>query len=70
MTIRLNVNTLLNERDMTPYMLYKCFNLVMSYPQFQKIINNQTRAIKYDYLDTMMRVFNCNIEDLFIEEEN
>ncbi|MEZ3420916.1 MAG: helix-turn-helix transcriptional regulator [Eubacterium sp.] len=61
--IKLRVLDLLRENGKTKYWLY--MQLGMSYQNFNKMVNNETKSIKYDNIETMCRLFNCKPNDLF-----
>lgn len=66
--IRLRALDLLKENHKTKYWLYK--QLGMSYQNFNKMVNNQTKSIRYENIETMCILFNCTPNDLFeITEE-
>ena len=62
--IRLDVLRLLEEQGKTKYWLYK--QLGMSYQNFSKMVNNQTKSIRYENIETMCLLLNCTPNDLFI----
>lgn len=69
--IKLNVLSLLKERGHTKYWLYK--QLGMSYQNFSKMVNNETKSIRYEYLEVMCQLLECTPNDLLIfsnEAEN
>lgn len=61
--IRLRVLDLLEENNKTKYWLYK--QLGMSYQNFNKMVNNQTKSIRYENIETMCYLFKCTPDDLF-----
>ena len=61
--IRLRALDLLEENGKTKYWLY--MQLGMSYQNFNKMVNNETKSIKYDNIETMSRLFNCTPTELF-----
>ena len=66
--IQLRVLELLEENKKTKYWLY--MQLGMSYQNFNKMVNNQTRSIRYENIETLCRLFQCTPNDLFkITEE-
>lgn len=68
---RLNVTKLLKEKGKSKYWLYTQFN--MSYTNFNNIITNKTRAIKYSNIEKLCQILECEPNDLFVkynEEEN
>ena len=66
--IRLDVLRLLKEQGKTKYWLYK--QLGMSYQNFSKMVNNQTKSIRYENIETMCLLLNCTPNDLFIITED
>ncbi len=66
--IKLKALELLQKNGKTKYWLYK--QLGMSYQNFSKMVNNQTKSIKYENIETMCLLFNCTPNELFeITEE-
>ena len=66
--IRLNVVKLLEKQGKTRYWLYK--QLGMSYQNFSRMINNETKSIRYENIETMCLLLHCTPNDLFeITEE-
>ncbi|MEE1238765.1 MAG: helix-turn-helix transcriptional regulator [Acutalibacteraceae bacterium] len=61
--IKLNVLDLLEKNGKTKYWLYK--QLGMSYQNFNKMINNQTKSIRYENIETICLLLNCSPNDLF-----
>lgn len=67
--VKLNVLKLLKERGKTKYWLY--IQLGMSYQNFNKMVNNETRSIKYETINTLCEIFDCTPNELFdITETN
>lgn len=65
--IKLNALSLLEKNNKTKYWLYK--QLGMSYQNFSKMINNETKSIRYENIETMCLLFNCTPNELFIITE-
>lgn len=65
--IKLDVLRILEEQGKTRYWLYK--QLGMSYQNFSKMINNQTKSIRYENIETMCLLLNCTPNDLFVITE-
>lgn len=65
--IKLNVLKLLEKEHRTKYWLY--MQLGMSYQNFNKMVNNETKSIKYENIDALCQIFNCTPNDLFVYEE-
>lgn len=61
--IKLRAVELLAEKGKTKYWLYK--QMGMSYQNFNKMINNQTKSIKYENIETMCLLFGCTPNELF-----
>lgn len=66
--VKLNVLNMLKERGKSKYWLY--IQLGMSYQNFNKMVNNETRSIKYETIDTLCEIFDCTPSDLFILTNN
>jgi len=66
--IKLDVLRLLEEQGKTKYWLYK--QLGMSYQNFSKMVNNQTKSIRYENIETMCLLLNCTPNDLFVISED
>lgn len=61
--IKLRVLELLKENGRTKYWLNK--QLGMSYQNFCKMANNETKSISYANIEAMCAIFNCTPNDLF-----
>ncbi len=66
--IKLNVLHLLEEQGKTRYWLYK--QLGMSWQNFSRMVNNQTKSIRYENIETMCLLLNCTLNDLFLITED
>lgn len=62
--IKLDVLRLLEEQGKTKYWLYK--QLGMSYQNFSRMVNNETKSIRYENIETMCLLLNCTPNDLFV----
>ena len=65
--IKLDVLRLLEEQGRTKYWLYK--QLGMSYQNFNSMVNNETKSIRYENIETMCLLLNCTPNDLFVITE-
>lgn len=65
--IKLNVLDLLEKQGKTKYWLYK--QLGMSYQNFNKMIQNQTKSIQYENIEALCLLLNCTPNDLLIFTE-
>ena len=61
--IKLNVLELLEKKGKTKYWLYK--QLGMSYQNFNKMVNNQTKSIRYENIETICLLLDCTPNELF-----
>ena len=61
--IKLNVLKLLEKNNKTKYWLYK--QLGMSYQNFNKMINNETKSIRYENIETLCLLLQCTPNELF-----
>lgn len=61
--VKLNVLSLLEKEGRTKYWLYK--QLGMSYQNFSRMVNNQTKSIRYETIETLCLIFNCTPNELF-----
>ena len=62
--ITLNVLNLLKKKGKTRYWLYK--QLGMSYQNYNKMINNQTKSIRNENIEIICRALECTPNDLLI----
>lgn len=61
--VRLKVLELLEKQGRTKYWLYK--QLGMSYQNFSRMINNETKSIRYENIETICLLLECTPNDLF-----
>ena len=61
--IRLRAQELLEKKGKTKYWLYK--QLGMSYQNFSWMINNQTKSIRYENIETLCLLLECTPNELF-----
>lgn len=61
--IRLQVLELLEKRGKSRYWLYK--QLGMSYQDFNRMVNNETKSIRYENIETICLLLDCTPNDLF-----
>ena len=62
--IRLNALELLEKQGKTKYWLYK--QLGMSYQNFNRMVNNQTKSIQYENIEAMCLLLGCTPNDLLL----
>ena len=63
--MRLRILDILKEKGKTKYWLY--IQLGLSYQNFNNMVNNQTKSIKYDNLQALCDILECTPNDLFDE---
>ena len=61
--LRLNVLALLKQKGKTRYWLHK--QLGMSYQNLNRMLNNETKSIRYETIETLCMLFDCTPNDLF-----
>ena len=61
--VRLRILSILEEQQHTKYWLYKQRDL--SYQNFNRLVNNQTKSIRFDNLDKISTVLKCSVGELF-----
>ena len=61
--MRLRVLELLQEKGKTKYWLY--IQLGLSYQNFNKIVNNETKGNKFETLKNLCDILECTANDLF-----
>lgn len=66
--IKLDVLNLLKKKGKTKYWLYK--QLGMSYQNFNKMVNNETKSIRYENIETLCLLLECTPNELFIITED
>lgn len=62
--IQLRVLEILNERHLSRYWLYT--RMGMSYKNFDNMIQNRTKAIRYENIEKMCYILECTPNDLFV----
>lgn len=68
--IRLNVLELLQQKQKSKYWLFNELNKFepISYTNFNAIVTNKTKSIKYDNIDKFCKILDCEPNDLFKKE--
>lgn len=65
--MQLQILKLLEKRQKTKYWLYK--QMGMSYQNFNRMVNNETKAIKFDNLEAICQILECTPNEIFAWEE-
>lgn len=66
--VRLRILEILEEHNHTKYWLFKQMDL--SYQNFNRMVMNETRSIRFENLDILSTILNCPVGDLFEKTEN
>lgn len=61
--VRLRILEILEEQGHTKYWLFKQMDL--SYQNFNRMVKNETRSIRFENLDILSDILNCPVGDLF-----
>lgn len=66
--LQLNVDNLLKKNGKTKYWLFNELNKIspMSYTNFNNLVANKTKSIKYDNIQKLCTILQCEPNDLFI----
>lgn len=62
----LNVLEILKRKGKTKYWLYKQMN--MTYTNFNNIVTNKTKSIKYENIEKLCTLLECDPNELFIKK--
>lgn len=65
--LQLNVDNLLKKNGKTKYWLFNELNKLspMSYTNFNNLVANKTKSIKYDNIEKLCTILQCEPNDLF-----
>ncbi len=61
--VKLRIKDILKEQNHSKYWLYK--QLGLSYQNLSKIMNNETSGVRFETLDAMCKILNCQVGELF-----
>ena len=64
-SMHFRIDEILKEKGKTRYWLY--IQLGLSYQNFKKILENETKAIKFENLKAICDILECTPNDLFTE---
>ncbi len=66
--LQLNVDNLLKKNGKTKYWLFNELNKIspMSYTNFNNLVSNKTKSIKYDNIEKLCTILQCEPNNLFI----
>jgi putative transcriptional regulator len=65
--IELNILEILDKKNKSKYWLFNELNNIspMSYTNYNNLIKNKTKSIKYENIDKLCKILNCEPNDLF-----
>lgn len=63
--MKLRILEILEEKGRSKYWLY--IQLGLSYQNFNRIVNNETKSIKFENLQALCQILDCTPNDLFEE---
>ncbi len=66
--MHIRIDEILKEKGKSKYWLY--MQLGLSYQNLNRIINNETKSIKFENLKTLCDILECTPNDLFSEYHN
>lgn len=68
--IKLDVITLLKQKGKSKYWLFNELNKFapISYSNFNAMVTNTTKSIKYENIDKLCKILDCEPNDLFKKE--
>ena len=68
--IKLNVVNILKQNNKSKYWLFNELNNLgtISYTNFNAMVENKTKSIKYDNIEKLCKILNCSIQELFTQE--
>ena len=66
--MKFRIDEILNEKGKSRYWLY--MQLGMSYQNFKKLVENDTKGIKFENLQALCDILECTPNDLFEEYHN
>lgn len=61
--MKLRVLEILKEQNRSKYWLYTRMNL--SYQNFNRLVNNETKSIRYENIEKLCTILNCTPDDIF-----
>ena len=69
--VTLNVKELLKQKGKSKYWLFNNLNNYsnISYTNFNNMVENKTKSIKYENIDRLCEILDCNISDLFEKKD-
>lgn len=64
--ITLNVKQILEKKKKSKYWLFNELNNIksMSYTNFNSLVEQKTKSIKYDNIENLCKVLKCDVADL------
>lgn len=68
--IKLNVDEILKQKGLTRYKLFNALNTIppISYTNFNNLLSNKIQSIKYEMIEKLCNILECEPNDLFKKE--
>lgn len=66
--MKLRILEILEDKNKTKYWLYK--QMGMSYQNFNKMINNETKSIRFENLEALCQILECTPNDILEYDKN
>ena len=66
--VKLNVKEILKQKGKSKYWLFNELNNLgtISYSNFNSMVEMKTKSIRYENIDKLCKILECNVEELII----
>ncbi|MBQ3407860.1 MAG: helix-turn-helix transcriptional regulator [Clostridia bacterium] len=70
--LKLNVVAILKQQNKSKYWLFNQLNNrgSISYTNFNALVENKTKSIRYEYIEKLCSILNCDVNDLFVKTDD
>ena len=68
--VKLNVKKILEKKGKSKYWLFNELNILgtISYSNFNSLVEQKAKSIKYENIDKLCKVLECDVSELIIRE--
>lgn len=66
--MKLRILEILKSKNKSKYCLYK--QMGMSYQNFNKMVNNETKSIRFENLEALCQILECTPNEIFEYDKN
>lgn len=66
--MKLRILEILKSKNKSKYWLYK--QMGMSYQNFNKMVNNETKSIRFENLEALCQILECTPNEIFEYDKN